>query len=63
MRNPFEQVAKPKPQEQYFDVEESRLGCKSCGEVVTEGKWYPVGKILVWSCSKGHESKIEGIDL
>lgn len=34
--------------------------CQTCGEDVEEQTLYPNQNLLVWSCSQGHKSFIEG---
>lgn len=47
----------------YVDVEGSSLYCQFCDECVSEGKYYPSEKLLVWECSSGHVSSVEDIVL
>ena len=34
--------------------------CQTCNEDVEEQTLYPAEKLLVWKCSEGHVSMIEG---
>jgi hypothetical protein len=33
--------------------------CQACGETVDQAKFFAHADLLLWTCSKGHVSKIE----
>lgn len=37
--------------------------CQVCQEEVEEQTLFPTEKVLVWTCSQGHESMIEGFSV
>lgn len=47
--------SKPEGIEWYAAVQ-----CQTCGIAVDDQTLYPADKVLVWQCSRGHKSFIEG---
>lgn len=37
--------------------------CQTCYEQVEEAEWFQPERLLVWDCSQGHKSYIEGFSL
>lgn len=37
--------------------------CQVCDEDVDEQTFYPTEKVLLWTCSEGHRSFIEGFNI
>jgi len=37
--------------------------CMTCDETCDEAEYFPIKKILVWTCSDGHDSAIENFNL
>lgn len=64
MRNPFEELAKPKEEEFYEEVEGS-FACQEpgCFSTVTEAKLFEGKQLLSWICSNDHINKIEGFHI
>lgn len=64
MINPFlkpaEKAAEDVPQGILIAVS---ANCMTCYEVVDEAEYFPVDKLLIWICIKGHKSVIENFNL
>jgi len=53
---------KPKAVPFHREVE-MYLDCNMCDEEVELAKYFPNENLLIWECSKGHKSIIEGFNL
>lgn len=64
MRNPFEELAKPREEEVYEDVE-GAFSCQEhgCYSTVSEAKLFEGKQLLSWLCANGHINKIEGFHI
>lgn len=54
---PASNRAQARPDGVPFDA---TVECQVCGEDVPEQVYYPTEKVLLWDCSQGHRSFIEG---
>lgn len=62
MRNPFDDLGKPRVEQPQGEEIEGTLFCqeRGCHEVCTTGRYIKEASVLTWQCREGHISKMEG---
>lgn len=62
MRNPFEEMGRPRLKEPEGEEVTGAFSCqeRGCYSTVTTARYLEEVKVLTWKCSEGHISKIEG---
>lgn len=62
MRNPFEDLGKPRLENPQGEEVTGAFSCqeRGCYEVARSARYLEEVKLLTWKCSDGHISKIEG---
>lgn len=65
MRNPFDDLGKPKLENPRGELVEGAFSCqeRGCYSTVTEARYLAEVKVLTWICKEEHINKIEGFTL
>lgn len=65
MRNPFEDLGKPRVEDPKGEEVTGAFACqeRGCYNVVTTARYLEEAKILTWVCGEGHTCKIEGFNI
>lgn len=64
MRNPFDDLGKPKVENPKGEEVEGTMFCQEqgCYEVATSGRYIAEASLLTWKCKAGHISKMEDFE-